>query len=155
VVGGHDRRLRRCRAQLHESKTAIVATDNNFRFLELITPYVTERLGLAGAELATYRRFSHAKFVLADDRLLIGSSNYGRHSFWCNQEIGLVIDDADFVEQFADRMLADLVPVQHSTNRTRRVVGQVASAAMDAYLRLYARWIVPRVPLLLSDRDHG
>ena len=132
-----------------------MATENNFRFLELITPYVTQRLAQAGAELVAYRNFSHAKFVLADNRLLIGSSNYGRHSFWCNQEIGLVIDDADFVDAFAQRLLSDLVPVRPSANRARRAVGRVASAAMDFHLQLYARWIVPRVPLLLSERDHG
>ncbi len=132
-------------------KTVIVAADNNFRFLELITPYVTNRLVAAGATVATYDRFSHAKFVLADERLLVGSSNYGRHSFWCNQEIGLVIDDPAFVDAFAARMLADLVPARPGLNGGRRVVGRIASAGMDTFLRLYTRLIVPRVPLVARD----
>ncbi|MEM9889675.1 MAG: phosphatidylserine/phosphatidylglycerophosphate/cardiolipin synthase family protein [Actinomycetota bacterium] len=132
-------------------KTVIVAADNNFRFLELITPYVTGRLAAAGATVATYGRFSHAKFVLADERLLIGSSNYGRHSFWCNQEIGLVIDDAAFVDAFAARMLADLVPAHHGVAPGRRAMGRLASAGMDTFLRFYARAIVPRVPLVAPD----
>ncbi len=93
------------------SKTVVVAAENNFAFLELITPYVLDRLSAAGVDICTYPRFSHAKFVLADERLLIGSSNYGRHSFWCNQEIGLVIDDRTVVEKLASELLDDLRPL--------------------------------------------
>ncbi|MEM8924269.1 MAG: phosphatidylserine/phosphatidylglycerophosphate/cardiolipin synthase family protein [Actinomycetota bacterium] len=133
------------------SKTAIVAAENNFLFLDLITPYLLHRLASSGVELSTYANFSHAKFVLADDRLLIGSSNYGRHSFWCNQEIGLVIDDTDFIERFTAEMLSALSPLEHDASLRRRALGRVASVAMDTYLRAYARLIVPRVPTLARD----
>ena len=129
-------------------KHVIVTVENNFRYLQLITPYVIDRLSRAGAGLLTYRKFSHAKFVLADGRLLIGSSNFGRHSFWCNQEVGVVIDDPAFVEAFAATMLDDLVPLDPVTARHHRWIGSVASAAMIGYLWVYARLIVPRVPLL-------
>jgi len=131
-------------------KQVIVATENNFRYLQLITPYVTHRLVEAGARLFAYERFSHAKFVLADDRLLIGSSNFGRHSFWCNQEIGLVIDDPVFIEAFSKALLTGLTPVEPVLAPFGRAIGWLASAAMVGYLRLYGRLVVPRVPLLGS-----
>lgn len=143
---------RRLAILLHQSKarhkTVIVARHNNFRLLELITPWVLDRLSAAGAELFSYPRFSHAKFVLADDRLLVGSSNFGRHSFWCNQEIGLVIDDPAFLETFAEAMLVDLEELEPTSGRGRRRLGWFASGVMDTYIRLYARFIVPHVPLL-------
>lgn len=134
-------------------KRVIVTVENNFRFLQLITPYVIHRLARAGARLLTYRRFSHAKFVLADDRLLVGSSNFGRHSFWCNQEIGLIIDDPVFVERFAAMMLDGLEPLRPTRARHHQLVGWAASAVMIGYLRLYARLIVPRVPPLRTTPD--
>ena len=144
-----DRRLAELLEQAPATdKSVIVATENNFRYLQLITPYVTHRLARAGARLFTYRRFSHAKFVLADDRLLIGSSNFGRHSFWCNQEVGLVIDDAEFIDDFTAAMLDDLDPLRPSTPLRQRWLGWIASGAMLGYLRLYARLIAPHVPLL-------
>ncbi len=130
-------------------KTVIVAAENNYRFLEAITPYVCHRLLRAGVDLATFSRFSHAKFVVADDRLLIGSSNFGRHSFWCNQEIGIVIDDPVVIDALLEEV-GRARPIAVDPSRRRRVLGWAASAAMDAFLRLYARMIVPRVPLLHS-----
>ena len=135
-------------------KLVIVATKNNFRYLQAITPYVLHRLAKAGARLATYRSFSHAKFVLADDTLLVGSSNFGRHSFWCNQEIGLRIDDPGFVEEFSALMLDDLVPVDAKTPLSKRWLGWAASAAMVGYLWVYARLIVPRVPSLRTAPEN-
>lgn len=129
-------------------KTVIVARRNNFRSLELITPYVLDRLTAAGADLFSYPTFSHAKFVLADNRLLVGSSNFGRHSFCCNQEIGLVIDDTAFLKTFAEAMLVDLEELDPTPGRGRRCLGWFASGAMDGYLRLYARGIAPHVPLV-------
>ena len=144
-----DRRLARLmHASAAASKTAIVAVENNFLFLDWITPYVTERLARAGVDLRTYGNFSHAKFVLSDDRLLVGSSNYGRHSFWCNQEIGLVIDDPGFVEGFAGAMLGDLRPVAVDRSLRRRMTGWLASAAMDTFLRAYATVVAARTPAL-------
>ncbi|MCP3991649.1 MAG: phosphatidylserine/phosphatidylglycerophosphate/cardiolipin synthase family protein [Actinomycetia bacterium] len=137
-------------------KQVIVATENNFRYLQAITPYVTHRLARAGARLSTYRSFSHAKFVLADDRLLVGSSNFGCHSFWCNQEIGLLIDDPAFIAEFSALMLDGLVPVEVRTPFPKRWLGWVASVVMVGYLRAYARLIVPRVPPLRTvPENHG
>ena len=138
--------LERCPAP---AKSLILVEHNNFRFLQLITPYLSERLTRAGVGLFNYDRFSHAKFLLVDDdALLIGSSNFGRHSCWCNQEIGLVIRDREFISCFQQSLLSGLRPAAPTQPERRLRLGRLASAAMDRYLMLYARVIVPCVPSL-------
>jgi cardiolipin synthase len=136
------------------TKTVVIAARNNFRFFRLITPYLARRLARAGVELASYGRFSHSKFLLVDDDyLLLGSSNFGRHSFWCNQEIGLVIRDAGFVGRFEAELLAGLGPVQIGGGIHRVWAGALATAATDTYLRLYARVVAPHVSSLDARRS--
>ncbi len=130
-------------------KTVVIADHNNFRFLQAITPYLTTRARRAGIELATYDRFSHSKFLLVDDdRLLVGSSNFGRHSLTCNQEIGLVIRDRVFIDEFEKAFLPDLVPAGPQVTVGLRAFGWFATIVMEAYLATYARVVTPRVPLL-------
>lgn len=129
-------------------KTVIIAEHNNFRFLQAITPYLAARARRAGIGLATYDRFSHSKFLLVDDRLLVGSSNFGRHSLTCNQEIGLVIRDPALIAEFESTFLPDLLPVVPTGSIGRRAFGWLATIGMEAFLATYARVVTPRVPLL-------
>ena len=139
------------------SKTMVVAGHNNFRFLQAVTPYLSRRLQRAGVDLVVYRQFSHAKFLLVDDDvLLVGSSNFGRHSFWCNAEIGIRIRDRAFIARFEAEMLDDMAPFAPSTNLALGAFGAVASAGMIGYLRLYARFIASRAkPLVLPGQRPG
>ena len=102
-------------------KTVITARENNFRLLRAAEPYIWGRLTGGGVELRTYPDFFHARFVLADDdRLLVGSSNFSRHSFRCNQEVCLLITDTDVIAEFKNRMLVDTKPLTgvHPVNRS-------------------------------------
>jgi cardiolipin synthase len=152
-----DRRLAgRMEACPARHKTLIVAPRNNFWCQRLVTPYLADRMSRAGVQLADYGRFSHAKFVLVDeDTLLIGSSNFGRHSLFCNNEIGLVIRDRDFIAHFERTMLSDLTPVALRGQRSRRWCGLVSSALIDGYLIIYARAIAPLVPPLARSPRPG
>ena len=95
------------------SKAVIMARSNNFRWLRTAEPHIWGRLARSGVELLTYPDFFHARFVLADDdRLLVGSSNFSRHSFRCNQEVCLLITDAQFIADFKTRILADVEPLR-------------------------------------------
>ena len=95
------------------AKAVITAQQNNYRWLRLAEPYIWSRLVRADVELRTYPDFFHARFLLADDdKLLVGSSNFSRHSFRCNQEVCLLITDAEFIAGFKARMLADTVPLE-------------------------------------------
>ena len=130
-------------------KSIVIADHNNFRFLQAITPYLVDRVAADGVELLTYSQFSHSKFLLVDDnRLLVGSSNFGRHSLTCNQEIGLIIRDRSFIKRFESEFLVGLESAELSSNAAQRLFGRVATAGMEGYLMAYARLIAPRVPLL-------
>lgn len=145
-----DRRLARvleaCSAPM---KSIVIADHNNFKFLQAITPYLVDRVAGDGVELLTYSQFSHSKFLLIDDDcLLVGSSNFGRHSLTCNQEIGLIIRDREFIKRFESMFLIGLESAEASGSAAQRLFGRVATAGMEAYLMAYARLIAPRVPLL-------
>lgn len=115
------------------SKTVIAAQHNNYRWLRLAEPYIWNRLARAGVELCTYRDFFHARFLLADDdTLLVGSSNFSRHSFRCNQEVGLLITDRQFIDGFKARMLADTGPLE-AADRRRNAAAIIAGAAVARF----------------------
>ena len=133
-------------------QTVVIADHNNFKFLQAITPFLTESAHRAGIKLVTYDRFSHSKFLLVDDdRLLVGSSNFGRHSLTCNQEIGLVIRDRAFIAEFESTFLTGLVPTESTGSPGLRAFGWLATIGMEAYLASYAKMIAPRVPLLAAS----
>ena len=117
-----------------QSKAVIMARSNNFRWLRAAEPHIWGRLIHSGIEMRTYPDFFHARFLLADDaKLLVGSSNFSRHSFRCNQEVCLLITDAEFIADFKARMLADIESLEHE--RPTRHTGAVA-----AWSRVVARF---------------
>jgi len=134
------------------AKTVITAQQNNYRWLLLAEPYIWRRLARAGVELRTYPDFFHARFLLADDdKLLIGSSNFSRHSFRCNQEVCLLITDAEFIAGFKARMLADTGPLEptergHATAAT--VTGAVVAHFYFHALIGAAKLVAPLSPAL-------
>ena len=134
------------------AKTVITAQQNNYRWLRLAEPYIWSRLARAGVELRTYPDFFHARFLLADDdKLLIGSSNFSRHSFRCNQEICLLITDAEFIDGFKARMLADtgpLEPTERSHNPAAAITGAVVAHFYFHALIGAARVVAPLTPAL-------
>ena len=108
------------------SKTVVTAQSNNFRWLRAAEPYLWERLARSGVELRTYPDFFHARFLLADDdKLLVGSSNFSRHSFRCNQEVCLLITDTEFIADFKARMLADTEPLRTAQSGRRGEAGEL------------------------------
>ena len=99
-------------------RTVILAQSNNFRWLRAAEPYIWGRLARSGVDLHTYPDFFHARFLLVDDdRLLVGSSNFSRHSFRCNQEVCLLITDSEFIAGFRARMLSETEPLDRAHPR--------------------------------------
>ncbi len=124
------KQLSRARAP---AKAVVTAQRNNYRWLRAVEPYIWRRLVRAGVELRTYPDFFHARFLLADDdRLLIGSSNFSRHSFRCNQEICLLITDPQFIAAFENRMLADTRPLE-SADDGHKIVACAAGAVVARF----------------------
>ena len=134
------------------AKTVITARQNNYRWLRLAEPYIWSRLARAGVELRTYPDFFHARFLLADDdKLLIGSSNFSRHSFRCNQEVCLLITDRAFIADFRRRMLADtgpLEPTERSHNPAAAITGAVVAHFYFHALIGAAQVVAPFAPAL-------
>ena len=134
------------------AKTVITARQNNYRWLRLAEPYIWSRLARAGVELRTYPDFFHARFLLADDdKLLAGSSNFSRHSFRCNQEVCLLITDAEFIAGFRARMLADagpLEPTERSHDAAATVIGAVVAHFYFHALIGAAQLVAPMTPAL-------
>ena len=115
-------------------KTVIMARSNNFRWLRAAEPHIRGRLARRGVDLRTYPDFFHARFLLADDdRLLVGSSNFSRHSFRCNQEVCLLITDTDFIAGFKARMLADVEPLIRQQPRRHSGVGAAWSRVVARF----------------------
>ncbi len=106
------------------SRTVITARENNFKLLRAAEPYIWGRLTRSGVDLRTYPDFFHARFLLADDdKLLVGSSNFSRHSFRCNQEVCLLITDTEFIAGFKARMLPDVEPLEGARSAHRSLTG--------------------------------
>jgi cardiolipin synthase len=90
------------------TKKVLTLRENNSAVIRSMCNYVYARLIRDGAEIYHYDRFSHAKFAMADrERLLIGSSNFGKDSFDNKQEVGLLITDKPFIDRFYQRMVAE------------------------------------------------
>ena len=134
------------------AKAVITARQNNYRWLRLAEPYIWSRLARAGVELHTYPDFFHARFLLADDaKLLIGSSNFSRHSFRCNQEVCLLITDRAFIADFRRRMVADtgpLEPTERSHNPAAAITGAVVAHFYFHALIGAAQVVAPFAPAL-------
>ena len=134
-------------------KAVIMARSNNFHWLRAAEPYIWDRLARAGVDRRTYPDFFHSRFLLADDdKLLVGSSNFSRHSFRCNQEICLLITDEGFIADFKTRMLPDTEPLEpaHATRRSRT---QAAVSRLAAHFYFHgiigaAKTVAPFAPTL-------
>ena len=141
------------------AKTVITAKQNNYRWLRTVEPYIWRRLARSGVDLRTYPDFFHARFLLADDdKLLVGSSNFSRHSFRCNQEVCLLITDTEFIADFKDRMLADTEPLEFAGSAHQS--GTAAWGQVVAHFYFHgvigaARLVAPLSPALARRRPRG
>ena len=132
------------------AKTLITPQVSNMGLFRLTDPYMRERLVRNGVQLTTFEQFFHAKFLLVDEeRLLVGSSNFGRHSFRCNQEIGIVIEDRAVIRQLLEA-LPPTRPIELVPTRLQQGLGLLAEYCFFAGLNLLERTVVSRAPVLAS-----
>ncbi|MEM7323340.1 MAG: phosphatidylserine/phosphatidylglycerophosphate/cardiolipin synthase family protein [Actinomycetota bacterium] len=130
-------------------KTVLATKRNNFLVYRAMSPYLKWRLRRAGVSLATYTNFSHSKFLLVDgDKLLVGSSNFGRHSFWCNQEICLLITDPDFIREFRSVLMARTEPLEERQWPHKIAFGGLVSWIMYTVIMVLRFTVAKRVPNL-------
>ena len=142
-----ERRLSKATAP---SKTVITPQQSNFPMFRRTDPYMRERILRHDVELVTFTDFFHAKFLLVDNtRLLVGSSNFGRHSFRCNQEICVVIEDELFIDALL-RALPSTRPIEHRPSKLRYWYGFPVEYYFFIGTNLLERIVVPRAPVLAS-----
>lgn len=141
---------RRLAGATAKSKTVITPQQSNFPMFQRTDPYMRERILRHDVELVTFTEFFHAKFLLVDnERLLVGSSNFGRHSFRCNQEICVVIEDRGFIDALL-RALPPTTPISHRPSRLRYWYGFPVEYYFFIGTNLLERIVVPRAPVLAS-----
>ncbi len=132
------------------SKTVITPQRSNFPMFRRTDPYMRERILRHDVELLTFTDFFHAKFLLVDnERLLVGSSNFGRHSFRCNHEICVVIEDPVFIEALLNALPATK-PIEHRPSKLRYFYGLPVEYYFFGGTNLLERIVVPRAPVLAS-----
>ena len=118
-------------------KVVIAPEQNNMRLFRLSDPYIRQKLRDGGVELRSFTNFFHAKFAVFDDeRALVGSSNFGVHSFTCNQELAMVIDDPAFLSQLTD-VLDKTEEFTVTPSRIDYLVGRFAANYMRAGIFAY------------------
>ncbi len=89
-------------------RVLLTLKENNYWIINSMADYLSMNLIKIGVEVYWYNNFSHAKFMIIDrEILLVGSSNMGKESFLTKEEIGILIDDKDFVRYFTKRMYLD------------------------------------------------
>jgi cardiolipin synthase len=130
-------------------KRVIATKRNNLLIYRAMSPSLKWRLRRSKTKLASYTNFSHSKFLLVDDeKLLVGSSNFGRHSFWCNQEICLLITDRAFIDHFKETLMQETEPMDERLNPIKVAFGGLVSYIMYGCVVGLRFTVAPRVPNL-------
>lgn len=143
---GLTRRLFKTKAK---NKRMIATRRNNLLVYRAMSPFLKWRLRRSGTTISSYRNFSHSKFLLVDDeKLLIGSSNFGRHSFWCNQEICLLISDPEFIANFKKTLTEETEPMDERLAPIKVAFGALVSYLMYGCVVGLRFTVAPRVPNL-------
>lgn len=121
---------------------------NNWPMLEVACAYVYRRLCEEGVDVMHYMNFSHSKFLIVDrKRLLVGSSNFGKESFWLKKEIGLLIEDESFIEEFLDKMVGGEQFTEFEPKRGPLILNRLSAylgyLGLFVYSRVIAPWVKP------------
>lgn len=141
---------RRIEAATAPDVTVITPQSSNYRTIRYAEFYMKDRLLRKGVNLESFTDFFHSKFLMVDHKkVLIGSANFGRHSFRCNQEICVVIEQEDFVKSLLD-VLPATQPIEHTPSTWRYWLGFAAESWLFSGIFTAEKVMVPRVPVLAS-----
>lgn len=128
--------------------TVLTLAENNIQVFNHVTPYIHERLQNAGVDVRTYKTFSHAKFLIADDTYsLVGSTNFGLDSFLCKDEIAIMLEDPAVATKLSERLVDDqrkhLEPDPTDPSRLEYGVSAVLAHLVEGFLRAYGTLVPP------------
>jgi cardiolipin synthase A/B len=130
-------------------RVVLTSKEGNWGVLNYLSRYITRKLSDLGVEIYHYKRFSHAKFLCVDKQyLLIGSSNFGQENFSALDEIGLVINNKTFINEFLKKMHpqeqthARYVP-KKSSYFFSYLATLIAHYVLKGYIKFFKRWSKP------------
>jgi cardiolipin synthase len=110
----------------------VPAVPNNLLTAYALEHYVAQ-LQEAGVEVWLHPTLPHCKVVLADDRVLVGTTNLDAWALYRNWEVGLFFEDAGVAETFRTNLfdvdIARSTPAIPSTNPLIRLRNRLFSAA--------------------------
>jgi len=133
-------------------KMILTVRQNNFDIIDKLNPYLLHNIQKINTDIFFYKKFSHAKFLLVDRKyLLIGSSNFGKDSFLTMQEIGIVIEDKKFIDQFYKRVIegSEFKKCETVPNKfISRIINYIAYFV----LFYYAKFIAREIPVLKKEK---
>lgn len=131
-------------------KVVIAPERSNLRTFRASDHYVRRILRANGVEVRTFTEFFHAKFALFDNkRVFVGSSNFGFHSFLCNEEVGVVIEEPSFVSEIHD-LLAGTTEHPGTTSAWEYMRGAAVSHYLHVGTILYDKIFAPHAPTLTT-----
>lgn len=133
-------------------KTILTVKHNNVDVMNKIGPYLLHSIQKINTDVFFYKKFSHAKFLLVDRKyLLIGSSNFGKDSFLTMQEIGLVIEDKKFIEEFYSRVVEG-IEVEKCEKVANKFMSHILTRFIYFILFYYAKAIAQNIPVLKKEK---
>lgn len=131
-------------------KVVIAPEHNNYLTFRLADRHLRQKLIGGGVEVRSFEDFFHAKFVIFDnEQVMVGSSNFGVHSFTCNQELGVVIDDPVFVSQLIE-MVNKTEETTVRTSRVDYVVGGLVAAYVRTGILMYEKVFSKHAPTITT-----
>ncbi|MEO0072632.1 MAG: phosphatidylserine/phosphatidylglycerophosphate/cardiolipin synthase family protein [candidate division WOR-3 bacterium] len=92
----------------HLKVSLFTLQDNNYSIMNFVNRLIFPVLIKNGVKIYFYKKFSHAKFLIADrKKILLGSSNFCINRFPYSQNIGFYSEDPKFIGDFYNRMVEE------------------------------------------------
>lgn len=133
-------------------KKIITVRHNNVEIMNKVSPYLMHSIQKINTDILFYKKFSHAKYLLIDRKyLLVGSSNFGKDSFLTMQEIGLLIEDKEFIDNFYERVIKNN-EVEKCETVSNKFVSQIMNYIVYFILFYYAKFIARDIPVLKKEK---
>jgi cardiolipin synthase len=95
------------RAQKQDLKIKFLTVkDNNYSIINFLTRFIFPIYLWLNIEIYFYNRFSHAKFIIVDQKkVLLGSSNFCLSDLPYPQDIGICLEDEKFSKEFYEKLV--------------------------------------------------
>ncbi|MFN8578316.1 MAG: phosphatidylserine/phosphatidylglycerophosphate/cardiolipin synthase family protein [Candidatus Sericytochromatia bacterium] len=103
----------------------VISKENNHYVFKALNLYTAKRFVSVGIDVYFYKpKFSHLKAYIFDNKAIVGSANIDQRSFTGNQEIGVLVEDKEFVEEIKNKLfIKDIEISEKVTEETVKLTG--------------------------------